>query len=103
VPVDYPKMLKTIQGWCEAQHATFHLVINCEPRKKGAAGFHEGTISYVKRLRLDGIFPDLFIFQSWYDQPKQLLPENQPGTFMNTALESIRLVHELYPQAKRGK
>ena len=96
--VDNAGKFAAIQRWCEKQEVGFHLVVNAEPRKAGAQAFHDLTCEYLRQLRRDGIFPDVFIIQSWYEQPAKFLPETEAFTFMNTARDAIALIQELYPQ-----
>lgn len=95
--VDNPRMFVKIQKWCKENNVQFHMVINAEPRSQGAQGFHDLTCEYVRQLHRAGIFPDMFIIQSWYEQPDKHLPEEEANTFMNTARDAIALIHELYP------
>ncbi|MDB4805265.1 hypothetical protein OAH16_01545 [bacterium] len=48
-------------------------------------------------MRRDGIYPDVFIIQSWYKQPNRNSPETEAFTFMNTAKDAIALIQKLYP------
>ena len=88
--------LSHIENWCLNNGIQFHLVVNAEPRKNGAKGFYDLTCEYVQRLHQDKIYPDSFIFQSWYKQPAEHLPETKKYTFMNTARDAIHSVHQLY-------
>ena len=88
-----------IQRWCQERDIKLHLVLNAEPRNGGARLFHELTCEYVRHLRRDGIFPDVFVVQSWYREPEQNLPEDTPFTFMHTTREAIALIRDLYPNA----
>tara|TARA_B100002019_G_scaffold165903_1_gene143343 strand:- start:1154 stop:2200 length:1047 start_codon:yes stop_codon:yes gene_type:complete len=90
--------LSHIENWCLNNGIQFHLVVNAEPRKNGAKGFYDLTCEYVQRLHQDKIYPDSFIFQSWYKQPAEHLPETKKYTFMNTARDAIHSVHQLYPK-----
>lgn len=92
-----------LQKWCNTRNIKFHVVINAEPREQGAQGFHDLTCEYVKQLRRDGIFPDMFIIQSWYKEPASNLPETEACTFMNTAKDAIELIHKLYPTKERAE
>ena len=95
---DGRKNLLAIQEWCQTNKVDFHLIVNAEPRGQGAKGFHDLTLEFIRRLRQDGVFPDLFLIQSWYKQPVKNLPESEADTFMNTARDTIRLIHGLYPR-----
>ena len=88
--------LSHVENWCLKKGIQFHLVVNAEPRKNGGKGFYELTCEYVQRLHRDKIYPDSFIFQSWYKQPAEHLPETKKYTFMNTARDAIDSVHQLY-------
>ena len=90
--------LSHIENWCLKHGIQFHLVVNAEPRKNGAKGFYDLTCEYVLRLHQDKIYPDSFIFQSWYKQPAEHLPETKKYTFMNTARDAIHSVQQLYPK-----
>jgi hypothetical protein len=56
------------------------------------------TVEYVRTLRRDGVFPDGFLIQSWYDQPDRNLPETEAGTFTNTVRDAARLINEVFPR-----
>ena len=90
--------LSHVENWCLKNGIQFHLVVNAEPRKAGGKGFYDLTCEYVQRLYQDKIYPDSFIFQSWYKHPDEHLPETKKYTFMNTARDAIHSVHQLYPK-----
>ena len=95
--VDNARKFTDLQKWCKERDIRFNLIVNAEPRNEGAKGFHDLTCEYVRHLRRDGIFPDLFIVQSWYKDPSKHLPETEKHTFMNTAKDAITLIRKLYP------
>lgn len=95
--VDNAKKFTELQKWCKERDIRFNLIVNAEPRNEGAKGFHDLTCEYVRHLRQDGIFPDVFIVQSWYKEPSKHLPETEEYTFMNTAKDAIALIYKLYP------
>jgi len=92
-----------LQKWCRQRDIRFSLIVNAEPRNAGAKGFHDLTCEYVRHLRRDGIFPDVFIVQSWYKEPGRNLPETVQYTFMNTAKDAITLIRKLYPSKEIRK
>jgi hypothetical protein len=94
--------LSHIENWCLKNGIQFHLVVNAEPRKAGGKGFYDLTYEYVQRLHKDDIYPDSFIFQSWYKQPEEHLPESKKYTFMNTSRDAIALLGELYPRKSKA-
>ncbi len=96
-PLDNATKFIKLQKWCNERDIRFHMIVNAEPRGTGGKGFHDMTCTYIKQLRNDGIFPDLFLIQSWYKQPEEHLPESEPNTFMNTASDAIELIRDLYP------
>jgi len=99
-PVDNAKKLLALQAWCEEGGAEFRLIVNAEHRGGGGKAFHDLVLDYVRALRRDGVFPDGFIIQSWYDKPDKNLPEIEAGTFTNTLRDAVRLINELFPRAK---
>ncbi|MCX7014968.1 MAG: hypothetical protein NTW86_20850 [Candidatus Sumerlaeota bacterium] len=101
-PVDGKRIFLRLQEWLAQRHIGFHMIVNAEPRNLGAQGFHDLTLEYVRRLRRDGVFPDVFIIQSWYKEPADNLPETAPLTFMNTAADAMRLIRRLYPTPISG-
>jgi hypothetical protein len=114
-PVDNRRKFLAIQKWCEARKIKFHVIVNNEVPRPAEGGqwtaaqqaeadraFHDGTLDYIRRLRQDGVFPDLFLIQSWYVAPAEHIPESKKHTFMNTVREAIDLIEELYPR-KRPK
>lgn len=101
--VDNGAKLRHLQKWCEERKVLFHLVVNAEPRGQGGKGFHDQTCAYVRHLRRDRVFPDVFIIQSWYKQPDKHLPETEANTFMNTAKDAAGLVRKLYPRIDNAK
>lgn len=94
--------LSHIENWCLKNGIQFNLVVNAEPRKTGGKGFYDLSYEYVQRLHQDKIYPDSFIFQSWYKQPDEHLPETKKYTFMNTARDAILLLGELYPRKSKA-
>lgn len=99
-PVDNAKKLLALQAWCEANGAEFRLIANAEHRGGGGEAFHDLVLEYTRALRRDGVFPDGFIIQSWYDKPDKNLPETEAGTFTNTLRDAVRLINELFPRAE---
>jgi hypothetical protein len=98
-PVDNAKKLLALQAWCEKNSAEFRLIVNAEHRGGGGNAFHDLTLEYVRDLRRDGVFPDGFIIQSWYNKPDKNLPETEADTFTNTLRDTVRLINELFPKA----
>lgn len=94
--------LSHIENWCVNNGIQFHLVVNAEPRKAGGKGFYDLTCEYVQRLHQDKIYPDSFIFQSWYKEPEKHLPESKKYTFMNTARDAISMLGELYSRKSKA-
>ncbi len=95
--VDNARKFAALQNWCKARDIRFHLVVNAEPRNQGAQGFPDLTCEHIRHLRPDGLYPDVFIIQSWYKQPDRHLPETEAFTFMNTTKDAIALIQKLYP------
>jgi len=108
--VDNKAKFLALQKWCRQRKIKFHVIVNCEVgHPKGAEldaaqhaaadkAFHDGTLEYIRRLRADGIFPDVFLIQSWYIAPAEHLPESRQHTVTNTAREAIALIEKLYPR-----
>jgi len=107
--VDNAKKFLALQEWCDERGVKFYLIVNTEPgyvdansteevRERANKRFQEDILEYIRQIRKDGIFPDSFLIQSWYKAPTTHLPESEKYTFMNTALETIDLIHELYPR-----
>ena len=110
-PVDNQSKFLALQKWCEDRKIKFHIIVNNEipqppeGRELTAAeqtgadkAFHDGTLEYIRRLREDGIFPDVFLIQSWYVAPAKHLPVAEKYTFMNTARQAVALIEKLYPR-----
>lgn len=101
--LDNKKKFLSIQSWCVANNVEFRMMINTEQNGElredefGNQAFHDLVLEYIRRMRVDGIFPDGFIIQSWYNNPDKNLPETENGTFTNTLRDVVRLIHELYP------
>jgi hypothetical protein len=72
------------------------MIVNAEPRRKGKDDFHYLSQEYVKIMRDNFIFPDTFMFQSWYKSPIAHYPEDKKYTFMNTAKNLISSTRKLY-------
>jgi hypothetical protein len=102
VVINNSAKLSHIENWCLKNGIQFHLVVNAEPRKAGGKAFYDLTCEYVQRLHQDKIYPDSFIFQSWYKQPEEHLPETKKYTFMNTARDAILLLGELCPRKSKA-
>ena len=97
-PVDNPRKLLDLQAWCSERDIDFILIVNAEHRGGGGQAFHDLTIEFVRALRRDGVFPDGFLIQSWYDKPDRNLPETDAGTFTNTVRDAAQLINELFPR-----
>jgi len=97
-PVDNARKLRDLQAWCSERKIEFVLIVNAEHRGGGGRAFHDLTDEYVGTLRRDGIFPDGFLIQSWYDKPDRNLPETEAGTFTNAVRDAARLINELFPR-----
>ncbi len=101
---------KALQQWCEKRNLEFWLLVNFDTNPQHVAGkpklgsrlFHDETLTYIGRLRKDGIFPDCFTIQSWYKLPAEHLPEEGGYSFMHTARDSINLIRRLFPEPEGG-
>lgn len=85
-----------LQIWCDKRKINFDMIVNAEPRRKGKDDFHYLSQKYVKIMRDNFIFPDTFMFQSWYKNPVAHYPEDKKYTFMNTAKNLISSTRKLY-------
>jgi len=97
-PVDNARKLRDLQAWCAERNTEFVLIVNAEHRGGGGQAFHDLTLEYVSRLRRDGVFPDGFLIQSWYDKPDKNLPETEAGTFTNAVRDTAQLINEMFPR-----
>jgi len=100
--INNKKKFTLIQNWCKKNNVLFSLVINYDSNlseDKSGKEFYEGVMNYIKELRKDSIFPDVFILQSWYKIPAKNLPENENYTFMKTTRDAIRLINAIYSKA----
>ncbi|MBN2292631.1 MAG: hypothetical protein JXM70_09410 [Pirellulales bacterium] len=104
-PVNNAAKFKALQQWCKQRDIEFWLIVNYDTNPQKVAGkaklgnrlFHDETLTYIRRLRKDGVFPDCFTIQSWYKLPEEHLPEKGGYSFMHTARDAIRLIRELFP------
>jgi hypothetical protein len=110
-PCDTPEQFRLIQKWCRNREVKLNLVVNTYPYESvkesdlavlesdevTAANlrFREGVLDYIRKVRNDGVYPDLIMIQSWYRAPVKNLPETEKGTFMNTALDAAKLIRSL--------
>ncbi len=101
IQLENRRKLLALQEWCEDHGVRFHMIVNTMPHGR-ATHFHDMTLEYLRRLRQDGVFPDVFIIQSWYKIPEEFLPETWRTTFMGTARNAIRLIQDLYPSTRTG-
>ncbi|MCK5803345.1 MAG: hypothetical protein KAI66_10955 [Lentisphaeria bacterium] len=107
--VDNATKFKALQQWCRERDMEFWLVVNRDTNPQKVAGkvqmgnrlFHDGTLTYIRQLRRDGVFPDCFTIQSWYKLPDKHLPEGSGYSFMHAARDAIRLIRELFPEKDR--
>jgi len=101
VKINNKKKFTLIQKWCKENNVPFYLLINYDSHlseDKSGKEFYDGVMNYIKILREDSIFPDVFILQSWYKIPAKNLPESEKYTFMNTTRDAIRLINAIYPK-----
>jgi hypothetical protein len=99
-PVDNARKLRDLQTWCAEHNIEFVLIVNAEHRGGGGQAFHDLTIEFVRTLRKDGVFPDGFLIQSWYEKPDRNLPETEADTFTNTVRDAAQLIYELFPRQR---
>ncbi len=95
--VNNGQKLRALQVWCQQRNIQLHVIINSEASDNSPKTYHDNTLKYLLALRRDRIFPDKFLFQSWYDIPAENLPESGKYTFMNTVRDGIILLRALYP------
>lgn len=101
VKINNKKKFTLIQKWCKENNIPFYLLVNYDSDRsedKSGKEFYDGVMNYIKQLREDSIFPDVFILQSWYRIPDKNLPESKKYTFMNTTRDAIRLINAIYPK-----
>ena len=108
-PVDNAGKFRRIAKWCRDRNMQWHLIVNQEiPRlekkqqtpeklRELSEKYRRGTAAYLRRLRRDGLFPDVFLLESWYIVPHRQVPDSAPGTWAEITLENARLIRELFP------
>lgn len=95
--IDNGKKLRALSAWCWQRDIQFHVIVNSEVKSASARTYYEDVMQYLLALRRENVFPDKFLFQSWYKYPRENLPENKKYTFMNTVRDGIILLRALYP------
>lgn len=95
--IDNGEKLRSLSAWCWQRDIQFHVIINSEVNNASAKTYYEDVMQYLLALRRENVFPDKFLFQSWYKYPRENLPENKKYTFMNTVRDGIILLQALYP------
>ena len=110
--VTFADEYRQVQVWCAKHGLGFEVVVNAHPvpldfresitpprsqeeDAKRSQAFRDGVLAYIRDLHAAEICPDSFKIQSWYTSPSRYLPETENGTFMHTAREAIRLIHQL--------
>jgi len=98
-----------IQDWCKERnidlmstiitgpkvHGEFK-TLTADQREKCDIAFEEECLTYIEKLHADGIKPQWFQIQSWYEMPCKYGPETNELTFFHTANLCIQRISELY-------
>jgi hypothetical protein len=91
--VDWVERVRKFERYARSEKLEFNLIVNCQTGGKDSdALFSENTLAYVDLYRSSGGRPDRYIVQSWYDHPKCIVPESEPGSMTHLVAEIIRRV-----------
>jgi hypothetical protein len=90
--------LLALEAYCRRNGLRFGLICNTEARQSGSdREFYEQTLQALQLYRAAGGQPDSFTVESWFEFPRQLLPETASYSFTHLTREFVRQVHRLYP------
>ena len=90
--------LLALEAYCRRKGLRFGLICNTEARQTGSdREFYEQTLQALQLYRAAGGQPDSFTVESWFEFPRQLLPETAPYTFTLLARDFAAQVRRLYP------
>jgi hypothetical protein len=90
--------LLALEAYCRRKGLGFGLICNTEARQSGSdREFYEQTLQVLQLYRAVGLQPDSFTVESWFEFPRQLLPETAPYTFTRLARDFAAQVRMLYP------
>lgn len=90
--------LLALESYCRRKGLRFGLICNTEARQTGSdREFYEQTLQALQLYRAGGGQPDSFTVESWFEFPRQLLPETGPNTFTRLARDFAAQVRGFYP------
>ncbi|MFP6678113.1 MAG: hypothetical protein VB878_23705 [Pirellulaceae bacterium] len=90
--------LLALEAYCRRKGLKFGLICNTEARQSGSdREFYEQTLQALQLYRAAGGQPDSFTVESWFEFPRQLLPETKPYTFTGLTRDFVAQVRWLYP------
>jgi hypothetical protein len=91
--VDWVERVRDFERYARSEKLEFNLIVNCQDGGKDSdALFSRNTLTYVDLYRNAGGRPDRYIVQSWYDHPKCIVPDTEPGSMTHLVAEIIRRV-----------
>lgn len=91
--VDWLARLVDLERTAEAEGLEVNLILNHEAGgNTSGEAFEQGTLAFLDAFRAAGGSPTRYLVQSWYEHPRELGPEDQPGTMLHLTAEVIRRV-----------
>ena len=99
--VDWLKRVRALEDWARSEALQFNLIVNCERGGNTSAKlFYEETLKMVDAYVAAGGKPTRYIVQSWYPNPRKVVPDDEPYTMTALAKAVMLKVHpELRSQA----
>ena len=86
--VDWIGRIRAYEDFCRSRNLEFNLIVNSQTGGGTSdQGFFEATLKMVDLYRKAGGRPTRYFIQSWYDYPKQIVPEDAPFSMTALALE----------------
>jgi hypothetical protein len=83
-----------LENRVEADGLEFNLIINSEePGFSSAEEYSKQTLQFLDEYQAAGGSPKRFLVESWYDEPKKVVPETEPYTMTNlvkAVIEKVR-------------
>lgn len=86
--VDWRQRLLNLEKFTEDLGLRFILIANIGSSTTSEA-FQQGVFNFLEDYKADGGTPFAYMIQSWYPVPLKTLPETDPFTLSNTALEAL--------------
>jgi hypothetical protein len=94
--VDWMGRVRDLEDLVHGRGLEFCLIINSETpgTSEDDRKYYEETLRYMDAYRARGGHPDHWIVESWYPNPKRIVPESEPYTFACLVKAAMEKAHD---------